>query len=347
MPRSDVIIAGAGILGCMIAREVVSRAPRASVVLIDRDLVGSGTSRRSAGLSVPLAATGRLRRMAAYSRDYYDKLKRACPALPVYPLSLAVVAPTASEAAVLSTYLATAALSRAPGAAGGMVRIPEHMQVWAGAGCHYADVYAVVQMLARKLRSTLSLREGVSVTEVEPAGSGVAVRLGTGETLTAGQVVLAPGAWLHVPAWRDLIAPLGLGVKRIVCLHVEQEPASTDPVIVFSDEDNAFLLPVRHRGHWLFSYTCHEWDVDPDAPPAGMSARTLAEARAILDRYAPVLAARCGGGRICCDAYSPTREPVLRALDEHGRVIFAGAANGSGYRLAPAIAAAAVSLLEL
>jgi hypothetical protein len=38
---------------------------------------------------------------------------------------------------------------------------------------------------------------------------------------------------------------------------------------------------------------------------------------------------------------------VLRALDEHGRVIFAGAANGSGYRLAPAIAAAAVSLLEL
>lgn len=347
MPRSGVIVAGAGILGCMIAREVVSRAPRASVVLIDRDLAGSGTSRRSAGLSLPLGATDRLRSMAAYSQNYYDKLKRACPALPLYPLNLAVVAPAADAAAMRSTYLTAAALARAPDAGPGLVRILEHTQVWAGTGCHYADVYAVVQALARELRSSLRLTEGVSVTAVEPTGRGVTVRLGTGETLTTGQVVVAPGAWLHAPAWRELVAPLGLRVKKIVSLQIEQEPASTEPVIVFSGEDNAFLLPVRHRGHWLFSYTCQEWDADPDAPPAGISARDLAEGRAILDRYAPGLAARCGGGRVGYDAYSQTREPVLRALDEHGRVIFAGAANGSGYRLAPAIAAASADLLEL
>jgi hypothetical protein len=35
----------------------------------------------------------------------------------------------------------------------------------------------------------------------------------------------------------------------------------------------------------------------------------------------------------------------VRPLDEAGRIVFAGAAGGSGYRLAPAIAAEAVDLL--
>lgn len=347
MARHDVAIAGAGILGCMIARMLVSRAPRASVVLIDRDLAGSGVSRRSAGLSLPLGATDRLRRMAAYSQDYYRELRRACPGLPLYPLRLCVVVPPADVAVMRSAYLDSARLAHAPGDAGGMVGGPAHMQIWSGEGCHYADVYAVVQALARQLRGRVSLREGASVTAIEPSGSQVTLRLGTGEVVTAGRVVIAPGAWLDAPAWRGLVEPLGLRVKKIVALHIEQKPAATDPVIVFSAHDNAFLLPVRHRGHWLLSYTCQEWDVDPDAPPAGLSARSLADARRILDYYATGLADRCMAGRVCCDAYSQAREPVARALDGHGRVVFAGAANGSGYRLAPAIAAAAVGLLDV
>ena len=46
-----------------------------------------------------------------------------------------------------------------------------------------------------------------------------------------------------------------------------------------------------------------------------------------------------------CDAYGPAGEPVVRALDPSGRIVFAGAAGGSGYRLGPAIAAEAVDLL--
>jgi glycine/D-amino acid oxidase-like deaminating enzyme len=48
---------------------------------------------------------------------------------------------------------------------------------------------------------------------------------------------------------------------------------------------------------------------------------------------------------VFCDAYSPDREPVVRALDAGARLIFAGAASGSGYRLAPAIAAECTDLL--
>lgn len=331
----------------MIAREVTSRAPGASVVVIDRDIAGSGASRRSAGLQVPLGSTDRLRRMAAYSQGYYEKLKQACPSLPIYPLGMSVVASEATAAAMRAAYLASAGLTRVPDVAGGMISVPEHAEVWAGDGCQYADVYALVQALARELRPGLSLREGVAVTAIEPADDGAVLRLGTGEVLTARRVVVAPGPWLNAIAWKALVAPLGLHVKKVVALHIERTPTAGDPVIIFNDADNAFLLPLRHRGHWLFSYTCQEWDVDPDALQAGLDSGNLAEGREILRRHAPELAGRCRAGRVFCDTYSDTREPVLSALDRDGQVIFAGAANGSGYRLAPAMASAAVDLLHI
>ncbi len=94
----------------------------------------------------------------------------------------------------------------------------------------------------------------------------ITLSCGTGEQLTADQVVLAPGPWLAAPAWRDLVTPLGVRVKKIVAMHLERPPVPGDEVIIFESED-AFLLPVHHRGHWLFSYACTRWDVDPDAVP--------------------------------------------------------------------------------
>jgi D-arginine dehydrogenase len=184
----------------------------------------------------------------------------------------------------------------------------------------------------------------VRVTALEFDGDGAFLHLGTGEALRVERAVLAPGPWIHDPAWSHLVAPLGLRVKKVVALHVEQRPPAGAGAVVFP-EDDAFLLPLRNRGHWLYSYTCHEWDLDPDAPPGGLSAENLAEARASLRRHAPALAEHAPAGRVFFDAYSPDREPVVRALDAARRVVFAGAANGSGYRLAPAIAAEAAGLV--
>ncbi|MDT1000338.1 FAD-binding oxidoreductase, partial [Pseudomonas aeruginosa] len=74
--------------------------------------------------------------------------------------------------------------------------------------------------------------------------------------------------------------------------------------------------------------------------------QNLDEAQAVLRRYAPDLADRLRSGRVFCDAYSPSREPIVAKIGGGGRIIFAGAANGSGYRLAPAIAAETLSLLD-
>ncbi|WP_107658746.1 NAD(P)/FAD-dependent oxidoreductase [Nocardia suismassiliense] len=344
MTNSTVAVVGAGIVGCLVAREVISRAPDTPVVVFDRDGIGTGASRRSAGLHFPRGATERVRQMTAYSHDFYAGLAAKHPALPIHSLGMTVVA-TETAAQLGAVYLDRAALTPTETVPAD-VRLPQGARAWHGNGCHYADVPAVAQAVARELRPHVTFREGVRVTAVEDAGSEVLIRLSTGKTCTAGRVVLAPGPWLADPAWRDLVAPLHARVKKVVAIHIEQEPRRDDGVIVFQDED-AFLLPLRHSRHWLFSYTHQEWDVDPDTVSDGLDESVLAAALPLLHRYAPALAERAAGGRVFCDAYSADREPQVRALDPAGRVIFAGAANGSGYRLAPAIAAEAVGLLQL
>jgi glycine/D-amino acid oxidase-like deaminating enzyme len=343
--NADVVVVGAGIVGVSIAREIASRAPEKSVVVLDRDTAGCGASRRSAGLHFPRGSSERVRRMTAYSQDYYEALKAERPSLPIHPLPMSVVAPEAHAGQLAQTYLDDAKLARADDRLD-TVTLPQGAAVWTVDGCHYADVHALVQALAHELRPRVGIREGVRVAAIEPAGDGTVVRLGCGDAVTASQVVLAPGPWLAADAWRTMVAPLGVRVKKVVALHIEERPTESDRVIVFEDED-AFLLPLFHRGHWLFSYTCQEWDVDPDAIVDGLSARNLDAGREVLRRYAPALAERCVAGRVFCDAYSTDRQPVVRALDADGRVVFAGAANGSGYRLAPAIAAEAADLLHI
>jgi glycine/D-amino acid oxidase-like deaminating enzyme len=343
------IVIGAGIVGCLVARELAARDPGLSITVLDQDGIGTGASRRSAGVHLPRGATPRTQRMSAHSHDYYRRLRQADPDVPIYPFPATVVsapdrvgAPDGGRPA--GGYLALTEPARADGVASPDVRVPPGMAAWRIDGCHYTDVSRLTQLLAARLRPRVRFAEGVTVTGLTLSPDAVTVDCGTGERLVADYVVLAPGPWLSAPAWRDLIAPLGLRVKKIVALHIEQRPGPGDEAMFF-DDDDAFLLPVTHRGHWLFSFACQEWDVDPAALDTSLSAADLGAARDCLQRYSPALAAELRAGRVFCDAYSPAREPVVQVLDGAPRVVFAGGTCGSGYRLAPAIAADVADLL--
>jgi len=349
MAQHVTAIIGAGIVGCLIARELAASDPQGAITVLDRDGIAAGASRRSAGLHLPRGATPRTRRMSAYSHAYYAEFRLRRPGAPIHPVGATVISagdpgqPGQPGQRLGGGYLDLAAPSPADDPRG--IRVPAGSRAWRIAGCHYADVYQLTQAMAAELRPRAGFREGVAVTGLVPGAGAVTVQGGTGERLVADRVVLAPGPWLSAPAWRDLLAPLRLRVKRVVALHIEQRPGRGDEAVIFAAED-AFLLPLRGRGHWLFSYTSQEWDVDPDAPAAGLTAADVSAARACLRRYSPALADTCGGGRVFCDAYSPDGEPQVRALDEAGRIVFAGAASGSGYRLAPAIGSEVVQLLH-
>lgn len=337
------VVVGAGILGVLVAREILAADPGAAVTVVDRDLVAGGASRRSAGLHFPRGANPAVRALAAESQQYYADLAADRPAVPIYRLGMTVVAPERAEATLHDVYLPEAKLRRATEVPDG-VTLPEGTVAWTGDGCQYADVPALTQALAADLRPQVEFLEGVTVTGVGSDVDGARLSLGTGAVLTAERVVLAPGPWLAATAWRHLVKPLGARVKKIVALHIEEPPTETDGAIVFQEED-AFLLPYRHRGHWLFSYTCTEWDVDPDTVGPGLTPAHLAQARELLRRYAPGLADRCVSGRVFCDAYAPGGAPLVRVLTDDARLVFAGAASGSGYRLGPAIARETVRLL--
>jgi glycine/D-amino acid oxidase-like deaminating enzyme len=358
MAQHGIVVVGAGVIGCLAAREIAARAPGTAVTVVDRDAVAAGASRRSAGLFLPRGGTERTRRMASYSHGYYADLRRSHSGLPIYPVGVTAVAGPGDEDEVVGRYLPLAAPEPAVtapagsvtlhGGPAGALTLPAGARAWRIGGCHYCDVPQLTQELAALLRPRVTFAEGVAVTGLVPGGpdgdGSITVECGTGGRLTAAAVVLAPGPWLGAPGWRDLIAPLALRVKRIAALHIPVPPGPGDEVILF-DSDDAFLLPLAHRGYWLFSYHCPEWDVDPDRLASGLTAAHLRQAQGLLRRYSPALASACAGGRTFCDAYSPGGEPVVAPLDAAGRVVFAGAAGGSGYRLGPAIAAEAADLI--
>ncbi|MFE0459305.1 NAD(P)/FAD-dependent oxidoreductase [Kitasatospora sp. NPDC058965] len=331
MSEVDIAVVGGGIIGCLTARELLARRSERTVAVLDRDSVGSGASRRSAGLHFPRGATGRVRGMAAYSQQYYAELTSHRPELPIHQVGMDVVG---AEQAVRQSYLASARPTRATAG------------VWQVEGGQYADVAGLTGRLFTELRAGAAVHEGTGVAAIELGPERIGLALSSGGELTARQVVLAPGPWIAAPAWRELVAPLGVRVKKVVALHIDLVPAPTDRVVVFQAED-AFLLPLHDRGHWLFSYTCQEWGVDPDGLGEGLSDQDLGDALAVLRAVAPEYAAHCASGRVFCDAYSGTGEPIVRPLPADPRVVFAGAANGSGYRLAPAIAAQAADLIDL
>ncbi|MGB8843149.1 MAG: FAD-dependent oxidoreductase [Aliidongia sp.] len=343
--RERIAVIGAGIVGCVIIREILAAFPGAEITVVERDLVGLGASQRSAGLHFPTGRTERVRAMAKASEDYYRDLAADDPSLPIYPVALYAVAFGAAARTVRGNFIEPGAIETAPPDRHGPMPWPAGASLWSVPNCHYADVGALAGRLAHDFRPAITLLEGVAVVGIEERLGGVAVTLATGDSLAVDRVILAPGPWMNEPAWRELLSPLGIRVKKIVAFHLDHPTTDTDTAIMFPEED-AFLLPLRHRGHWLYSYTCLEWDLDPDAPRLGVSRQNIEEGRAVLDRYAPELAGKLRSGRVFCDAYGPAREPIITRVGTNGQILFAGAANGSGYRLAPAIAAETLLLLD-
>lgn len=336
----DLAIVGGGVIGALVAHEAVAAFPDVTIAVLERGLIGQGASSRSAGVHFPRGATARVRSMTEHSHRVWERLATELD-LPIREVDATVVA-TGDADAISTTYLRLGDETAPADPARGWAA-PPGARAWTLQGCHYADVQGVAGRILARLRDHVTVLEGTEVTKLSSDGEH-RLTLGQGSELLARRVVLAPGPWIAHPAWADLVAPLGLRVKKVVATHLESSPAPDDPLTIFHDED-AFLLPLHGRGHFLFSYTCDRWDVAPDDVDLVLERSDLDDARAVLGLFAPDLVARCNSGRVFCDAYSPRREPVVAEL--RPGLVFAGAASGSGYRLAPAIAAETVAALDL
>ncbi|MBA3774505.1 MAG: FAD-binding oxidoreductase [Ramlibacter sp.] len=339
-----IVVLGGGIVGTVVASRLLAEDGTRRITLVDAGLVGNGASQYSAGVHFPVGCSARVKALAATSADYYERMRTRAPAVPIHPFEPWVAADSAQAAEVEARCTGL----RAPNAADGRVPadLAPGLELWRLPGCHVADVQQVAQWHARQLLERAKLIEGLRVTAIDESAAGVRVQLSDGRTLAADALVLAPGPWANTGAFKPFTAALGIRIKKVVALHVDPAPAR-DAALFFPLED-AFLAPLPHRGHGLFSYTCTQWDVTPEAMRhASLERREFDEAQAVLGRVAPGLLAQPPmGGRVFCDAYGPEREPIVCGVGTHGRIVFVGAANGSGYRLAPGMADEAAGLLR-
>ncbi|MDH0340759.1 NAD(P)/FAD-dependent oxidoreductase [Chromobacterium haemolyticum] len=344
MTTPCIVVVGGGILGCTIAARLLEREPRARLTLVDRGLVGAGASMYSAGVHFPVGRSERVRQLSAASADYYQTLRARHPRLPMHGFDFFVAAGAVDAEEVRARCAGLLPLS-AEEKSRVAPDLPAGRELWRMPDCHVTDVQRLALWYAQHLRSRAEVLEGIGVEALDESADSVRLTLSSGRELAADAVVLAPGPWVNEGCWSGLTAGLGVRVKKVVALHI-QRPAEEGAALFFPAED-AFLAPLPHRGHWLFSYTCQQWDVSPEqCRQARVEAREIAEARETLKGVAPDLESLAGSGRVFCDAYSPSREPLAQYLGRHRRILFAGACNGSGYRLAPGVAAEAVALLN-
>jgi D-arginine dehydrogenase len=330
----DLAVVGGGIIGCF-AAHLGARDGR--VALFDRGELGAGATRWSAGVSFPLAATDAHRELVRVSAEHYGPLLGS-PF--VRPVSMVHVV---SDPAAFATRV-VGALRPVTGAERDRVHrmLPdvrigpdEHLLTHDGHG-FAVDAAGLARQLADD--EAVTAHTGHEVTAVHPDGAGHRLVAG-GTEWSARRVVVATGPW---PVPRSLPDPRPVRTKRVASLLADLPTGQDDPLVHFVDDD-LFFLP-RPGGPTVVSFYREMWDVDPDALTGLPDADDLRAGTEAIRRRSPAAADAVTGGRVFCDGYAPDRLPLVTRLAEG--VVSVRGGSGSGVRLAPALAAAALRAID-
>ncbi|MDH1270468.1 FAD-binding oxidoreductase [Rhizobium pusense] len=343
MKTRSLLIIGGGIIGHMVAWKACASDPKLEVTILERDLPGSGASAHAAGLHFPLSRTAGGRQYSLNSQQFYLSAVQQEPSLPISPLALRIHCAPADFAMLQEAMTEGANLEVEPNEMAVTTALDSHLPIWTAVGANRAEVHSLVLAIRRNLGGRLRVIDGLRVHTIEERTSGITVNTHDGLSLNTDLVVLAPGPWALDEPFRPYTKELGLRIKRVVAFHVDESDVPRDSVDLFFEVD-AFLMP-RADGKTLFSFTRIEWDVSPDASGRGVSSDDRADAEAVIKKVAPRLSGKLLGGQAFCDAYSRNRVPIATTVGDSGRIAFAGGANGSGYRFAPAIADNALSAI--
>jgi len=349
--RYDLAIVGGGIVGAWTLYLATLRHPRWRIVLVDRYRVGEGATAHSAGVLLATGRSARERRLAAISADLYGNIRA--------PFGLSTTRADVFWVVDARSNDEVRAVAVDFSIDGGSVAQAE-LEHRVGVSMHLDDTHTVLRggtaishepgLIAKSLISAglcsanVSCVEGVAVTMIQPSAVGAELRLADGRAFHAKRSVIAIGPWIAEQPFEPFANAHGVRIKKVVALHIDRPP-QPDAVAVFFPKDDAYLMPLPARNQWLFSFHCDEWDCRPRKHALEINDRDRDVAKEVLRRYLPELADLCCGGRVFCDAYTSTGEPLVQ-LDPSRAAVFAGAGSGAGFRLAPGIASEALQLIE-
>jgi len=330
--KNSVIVVGAGIIGCAIAREIAVRGVPCTV--IDDRPIGGGATQASAGMLAPYVEAherGPLLELAVRSLDLYDEwiaaVRRESGIDVEYRrIGTLEVALDPVHAADLRGHLqhgvarewlepeAAKAAHPALGAVAGALFTPVHG-------------YVAAPQLATALAASAE-RHGASfhratVRRIEPQGSSVRVITSDGDHVAA-TIVMAAGAWGNAI---DGVRTPPLRPVRGQLLHLgwQGQPLST---IVWGPE--CYIVP-RMDGTLLVGATVEEVGFDERTTAAGV--------RDLLDAACELLPEGWGAtfldARVGLRPATPDELPVLGADRDAPAIVHASGHYRNGVLLAP------------
>jgi glycine/D-amino acid oxidase-like deaminating enzyme len=333
MEQADVIVVGGGIAGLAAAWHL-SRAGASDVCLLEREpLLASHASGRNAAIfrhldrdaeGVALALRSR-ELLASLGEQEGCRLLRRTGALflgtqgclrPMAELArrFGLATETVEGAAIGSLVSALAGGDAARG-----LLVPEDGVL---------DVHALVEALARGARAAgTRIRTGAEVSGIlERGGRVTGVRLAGEETIGAGAVVVAAGAWAAgIGATCGAALPIEPRRRHLAMLAVDEEVPAASPVVWRIDEEVYF----RPEPGGILASPCDEEPWPPGVPPSSPEALVRLTGR--LSRLAPGLA----NGRVrrawaCLRSFAPDRGLVAGEDPRRRGLFWVGALGGRG-----------------
>ena len=345
--QQDVIVIGAGIIGCAVARELARRGARVRV--FEARTIGAGATQASAGILAPyieghergaLLQLG-LRSLALYDAFVHDVSEesglaieyRRCGTLEVAAddVSAARLRQTAAADPELRWLDAAAARTQEPALATSL----EGAVLAAGHG--YVAVPALMDALAwAALRHGVQIEAAHRVTAVHAGEQGVTVSTEDGTSWPAGQAVIAAGSWTGL-----------LGVD-------DEEPHAVYPVRGQSLRLHWQGAPLRHIVWGADCYVVPWQDntvlVGATVEDVGFDERTTAAGvRDLLEAVCELLPeawrATFIEARVGLRPATRDRLPLVGASERSPRVVYATGHYRNGILLAPLTAALVADLI--
>jgi glycine/D-amino acid oxidase-like deaminating enzyme len=187
----------------------------------------------------------------------------------------------------------------------------------------------------------------------QPAGSGRldAIRLSSGDALSADLFVFAAGPWLP-KLFPDVIGPRILPTRQEVFFFAppagdRSHALGTMPVWAdFNDGDLYYGFPDIEARGVKFAHDQHGPEVDPDTQDRRPSAAALAEVIAYRDRRFPGLrGAPLTEARVCQYENSSNGDFLADFHPQLSNVLLLGAGSGHGFKHGPEVGRHATALL--
>jgi glycine oxidase len=342
VPRSsDIVVIGAGVVGCAIGLELVRRG--ASVSILDARAPGEGSTQAAGGMLAPyseVADAGPLLTLAARSLELFDRFVCALEAESGVTLgyertgtlhvarsagTVATFQTTARDLTargvaveILSAAEARAAeVNLAPEILGGML-IPSQGLIAA------SEMTRAMVVAARRRGATLL--DPARAVRIRPNEGAVTIETELGR-LHAGSVVLAAGAWSGQIAIDGVAVAVPIKPLRGQLLHLGW---SSPPLSRITWDEGCYVVP-RRDGTVLVGATVEDVGFDERNTAAGV--RQLLEAVCTLLPNAATASLR--SARVGLRPGSPDSLPVIGWSEVVPQLMYATGHYRNGILLAP------------